>query len=600
MSPSGCATGRAPSGTDARPRSSRASGSAALAHRYPGELSGGQRQRVALGRALAIDPALLLLDEPLSALDLPLRRALRDELRAVLTQWGKAAVVVTHDLTEAYRLGDHIVVYEEGRVIQSAPRAELLWQPASQAVARIMGLANVVQGTVLKATPDRIQLRWRGQILEAVNSPLHSYLPPPDSPMAFFIRPEYVRLIRKDRGLADPMHHMNVMRGHIVREADFGTTWTLCIRLDEPGEPAQGDFDLEVEVPHLVYEILEIERDRQWDFSIHRGSIHVLAVGMSDGATPVIALAGVRVVHGARAVLDVPALAVQAGETLGVMGPNGAGKSTLLRVLGLLEPPATGTVRFRGEVVTPAQGLPCAGAWRACSRSRCSPTPRCSTTRPWAFGSGASRARRLVRACRPGWSASASRALADRQARTLSGGEAQRVALARALVVEPELLLLDEPFAALDQPTRESLIQDLRGVLRADRVTTVLVTHHRGEALALGDRLAVLIGGCILQVGPAAQVFQAPDSEEVARFVGLETILAGRVRERRGRPDPGGRGGSCVRGGSGRRAGRARPARAPPRGRAARARGRRSGRGQLPGGPGRPRRARSAACPRRG
>ena len=247
-----------------------------LAHRYPGELSGGQRQRVALGRALAPDPALLLLDEPLSALDLPLRRALRDELRTVLAQWGKAAVVVTHDVTEAYRLGDHIVVYEEGRVIQSAPRAELLWQPASQAVARIMGLANVVQGTVLKATPDRIQLRWRGQTLEAVNSPLRSYLPAPDRPLAFFIRPEYVRLIRKDRGLADPVHHMNVMQGHIVREADFGTTRTLYIRLDEPGEPAQGDFDLEVEVPHLVYEILEIERDRRWEFSIHRGSIHVL------------------------------------------------------------------------------------------------------------------------------------------------------------------------------------------------------------------------------------------------------------------------------------------------------------------------------------
>jgi molybdate transport system ATP-binding protein len=247
-----------------------------MAQRYPGELSGGQRQRVALGRALAPDPALLLLDEPLSALDLPLRRALRDELRTVLAQWGKAAVVVTHDVTEAYRLGDHIVVYEEGRVIQSAPRAELLWQPASQAVARIMGLANVVQGTVLKATPDRIQLRWRGQTLEAVNSPTRSYLPAADSPLAFFIRPEYVRLIRKDRGLSDPTHHMNVMQGHIVREADFGTTWTLYIRLDEPGEPAQGDFDLEVEVPHLVYEILEIERDRRWEFSIHRGSIHVL------------------------------------------------------------------------------------------------------------------------------------------------------------------------------------------------------------------------------------------------------------------------------------------------------------------------------------
>jgi molybdate transport system ATP-binding protein len=247
-----------------------------LAHRRPAEISGGQRQRVALGRALAIDPAILLLDEPLSALDLPMRRALRDELRAILADLRMAAVVVTHDFTEAYRLGDRIVVYEGGRVVQAAPRAELLWQPASEAVARIMSIANVLRGTVIKATPDRIQLRWRGQILEAVNSPARAYLPPPDAPIAFFIRPEYVRLIRKDRGPADPGHHMNVMRGRVVEEADFGTTWTLRIRLDEPGPPAQGAWDLEVEVPHLVYEILEIDRDRAWEFSIHRGSIHVL------------------------------------------------------------------------------------------------------------------------------------------------------------------------------------------------------------------------------------------------------------------------------------------------------------------------------------
>jgi len=251
-------------------------GLAGLERRYPRELSGGQRQRVALGRALAIEPALLLLDEPLSALDAPLRRALRDDLRDVLRQFSIAAVVVTHDFTEAYRLADRIVVYEAGRVVQSAPRAELLWQPASEVVARIVGVRNVLRGTVLKAAPDRIQFQWRGQTLEAVNSPSRSYLPPPGAPLAFFIRPEYVRLIRKDRGPADPRHHMNLMTGTIVGDEDFGTTWTLRIRLDEPGAPAQGDHDLEVEVPHLVYEILEIARDRAWRFSIHRGSIHVL------------------------------------------------------------------------------------------------------------------------------------------------------------------------------------------------------------------------------------------------------------------------------------------------------------------------------------
>ncbi|HET7340944.1 MAG TPA: ABC transporter ATP-binding protein [Methylomirabilota bacterium] len=251
-------------------------GLGALARRYPRELSGGERQRVALGRALAIEPDLLLLDEPLSALDAPLRRSLRDELRALLAEVHTAAVVVTHDVTEAYRLADRIVVYDAGRVVQSAARTELLWQPASESVARIMGIPNILRGTVIKATPDRIQLRWRGQTLEAVNSPTRSYLPPPEAPIAFFIRPEYVRLIRKDRGAADPAHHMNLMTGVIVGDEDFGTTSTLRIRLDQPGAPAQGEYDLEVEVPHLVYEILEIERDRRWEFSIHRGSIHVL------------------------------------------------------------------------------------------------------------------------------------------------------------------------------------------------------------------------------------------------------------------------------------------------------------------------------------
>ncbi len=247
-----------------------------LAGRRPRELSGGQQQRVALGRALAVNPELLLLDEPLSALDAPLRRQLRQELMAIVRDWGKATVLVTHDLAEAFQLADRVVVYEAGRVVQQAPKTELLSAPASERVARLMGVRNIMTGTVLKATPDRIQLRWRGQTLEAVNSPAHSYLPDAGAPLSFFIRPEYVRLIRKDRAPADAAHHMNLMGGRVVGEADFGTTWTLYFRLDEPGPAAQGDHDLEIEVPRMVYEILEIARDRHWQLSVHRGSIHVL------------------------------------------------------------------------------------------------------------------------------------------------------------------------------------------------------------------------------------------------------------------------------------------------------------------------------------
>ena len=251
-------------------------GLAGLERRYPREQSGGQQQRVALGRALAVDPDLLLLDEPLSAVDAPLRRQLREELGRVIREWGKATVLVTHDLAEAYQLADRVVVYEDGQVLQAAPKSELLWQPTSERVARLIGVRNLLNGSVLKSTPEIVQLRWREQTLEAVNSPSRLFLPPPGATLPFFVRPEYVRLIRKDRPGPASGHHMNLMQGEVVGEVDQGTTWTLFYRLDAPGVASQGTYDLEIEVPKLVYEILDMARDRRWQISIHRGSIQVL------------------------------------------------------------------------------------------------------------------------------------------------------------------------------------------------------------------------------------------------------------------------------------------------------------------------------------
>jgi molybdate transport system ATP-binding protein len=246
-----------------------------VAGRHPAELSGGQQQRVALGRALAPDPEVLLLDEPLSALDAPLRRQLREELVRLIREWGKTVVLVTHDLGEAYQLGQRLVVYDGGRVVQAAPKEELLLRPASETVARLVGIRNLVRGRVIKASPDRIEIAWRGQTVEAVNSLARPFLAPPGTPIAFFVRPEYVRLIRKDRAGPDP-HHMNLLAGSIVGEVDQGTAWTLLYRLDGPGEPSQGGHDLEIEIPKLVYEMLDVARDRRWHVSMHRGALQVL------------------------------------------------------------------------------------------------------------------------------------------------------------------------------------------------------------------------------------------------------------------------------------------------------------------------------------
>jgi molybdate transport system ATP-binding protein len=245
--------------------------------RYPRELSGGQRQRVALGRALAIEPTFVLLDEPLSALDLPLRRALREELEAILGDWKVPAVLVTHDLAEAYQLGERVIVYEAGRVRQASSRRELLLRPASESVARILGFRNILSGTVVESGQDGLRVEWRGQRLE--------FLPPadlatrlaPGNPLSFFVRPEDLRLIRKDGPAPDRTHHTNILSGRVVRETDRGVTWTLMVRLEAPGQPAQGDFDLEIDIPRFVYEMLHIDRQRFWQFSIHRGSLHILS-----------------------------------------------------------------------------------------------------------------------------------------------------------------------------------------------------------------------------------------------------------------------------------------------------------------------------------
>jgi molybdopterin-binding protein len=248
---------------------------------------------------------------------------------------------------------------------------------------------------------------------------------------------------------------------------------------------------------------------------------------------PVVQLRDVVVERGRRAILEVPALDVCPNEVLAVVGPNGAGKSTLLRVLALLENPVRGEVSFDGSPVTGSvlayrrrmalvfqepllldttveanvrTGLSLRGVGREEQKRR---------SEEWLERFGIAQLR-------------------GRSPRALSGGEAQRASLARAFALQPEVLLLDEPFASLDPPTRESLIEDLDAVLTANRVATVFVTHDRAEALRLGDRIAVLMQGRIRQLGSPAEVFASPVDEEVAAFVGVETIIPGRVRDVRG------------------------------------------------------------------
>ncbi|OGO64439.1 MAG: hypothetical protein A2030_00555 [Chloroflexi bacterium RBG_19FT_COMBO_50_10] len=228
-------------------------------------------------------------------------------------------------------------------------------------------------------------------------------------------------------------------------------------------------------------------------------------------------------------VLQVGSLAIQEGEVLAVIGPNGAGKSTLLLVLGRLLQPQGGQVYFRGKPIEQEDAL----TYR---RRIALVLQEPMLLHQSVFDNVASGLkfrglpRTEIKQRSNEWLERLEIShLRDRPAHRLSGGEAQRASLARAFALQPELLLLDEPFSALDAPTRARLLQDLHALLSQTDITTIFITHDLDEALLLGDRVAVLLGGVLRQVGRPQDVFTAPSDAEVAAFVGVETVIAGIV-----------------------------------------------------------------------
>ena len=161
-----------------------------LAKRRPHELSAGQQQRVALARAIAPRPRLLLLDEPLSALDAPTRDSLRRELRRLLVQFATPAILVTHDLTEAIALADHAIILDSGKILQAGPLGEVFSRPIDERVARIVGVETIEAGVVTSIAEGLASVRVGNTELLAVANNV------PPGPVSVFIRGEDVILER--------------------------------------------------------------------------------------------------------------------------------------------------------------------------------------------------------------------------------------------------------------------------------------------------------------------------------------------------------------------------------------------------------------------
>jgi tungstate transport system ATP-binding protein len=241
-------------------------------------------------------------------------------------------------------------------------------------------------------------------------------------------------------------------------------------------------------------------------------------------------LNGLIVKRGDTRVLEIADLHLMGNEVIALIGPNGAGKSTLLLALACLLPLAQGSIRWRGEPIgsdaqrlsyrrtlamvfqepllfdatvyeNVASGLKIRGMTKGDIKNRVMQTLDL-------FGMAH---------------------LAERSARKISGGEAQRTSLARGFALKPELILLDEPFSALDPPTRSSLTEDLERILEETRTAAIMATHDQLDALRLADRIMVMNNGSIVQSGQPVEVMNHPADEFVASFVGMENILSGLI-----------------------------------------------------------------------
>jgi len=437
-----------------------------LLRRYPHQLSGGQQQRVGLAMAFACRPALIVLDEPTTGLDVSTQRHVLDTIRSLCAAYGVAAVYVSHDLAVVGGLVSDVAVMYSGQIIEAGPTAKVFGDP--------------------------LHPYTRG-LLSAVPSPLQA-----------------TRLTGID--------------GQPPRPGRRPAGCSFAPRCDFATEECRSQQPEPVLIDARAVRCLRVAQVRESSTSV------AAALGRAATAAdevPILSLRDVAASHGRRPVLSGVDLDVPAESCVAVVGESGSGKTTLARCIVGLHRNWTGDIRFEGAPLTagtrdrPRQVL--RRVQYIFQNPYTSLNPRKTigqiVAQPLEQYLRLGYRERSQRTARALADVSLGADFLSRYPDQLSGGERQRVAIARALVVEPDLLVCDEVTSALDVSVQAVIVELLRGLQSEHRIAMIFITHNLALVRSIAQSVVVLRDGAVVESGPVGQVLDRPADPYTARLM---------------------------------------------------------------------------------
>ena len=455
---------------------------------YPHQLSGGMLQRVVIAMAVAVDPTLLILDEPTTALDATVEAEVLELVSGLREQVDTAVLFISHNLAVIAKMCDRVGVMYAGEIVEEGPAREIFESPRHPYT---VGLLRCVPRREHRKDDHRLDT-------------IPGFLPSPgEVPTGCIFSARCALADDHCRAETPPLEQLG------------GARASRCFKSGEAPS-----------IPRSTPEQLEVRAGR-------------------TSSDPVVRLGGVSKTYAARgeavrALVDVD-LELYPGETLGVVGESGCGKTTLARVLlGLTAPDAGSTVELQGHPVAPVatrRGRDDLRALQIVFQNPDSALNRRHSVRhivgraltKLAGLSGEARETRLIEIVRS--VRMEERHLPMRPAQ-LSGGLKQRVAIARAFAGEPAVLVCDEPTSALDVSVQAAILNLLVDLQSRDQVTYVFISHDLGVVRYLSDRIVVLYLGRVMEYGPAESVFAGPHHPYTEALLSAVPTLDGTGRER--------------------------------------------------------------------